>query len=177
MEGELCILYNRSIMVKSLFITALLVFSTGLHAQDLDKHVYDPSADAENQLTQAIDHAAKEGKHVLVQIGGNWCVWCLRLNNLFHSNARIDSMLKADYIVVHLNYSEENRNLGILARYGYPQRFGFPVLLVLDGFGKLLHTQDSGLLEEGKGHSPEKVLTFLRNWAPGALRPEQYLKQ
>jgi hypothetical protein len=52
---------------------------------------------------------------------------------------------------------------------GYPQRFGFPVLVVLDENGKQLHTQDSALLEKGNGYDREKVKSFLRNWAPGAF--------
>ena len=35
----------------------------------------------------------------------------------------------------------------ILAKYGYPQRFGFPVFIVLDGNGNRIHTQNSAYLE------------------------------
>jgi len=76
--------------------------------------------------------------------------------------------------VYHLNYSKENKNLPVLAAYGYPQRFGFPVFLILDKNGKLIHIQNSGYLEEGKGYSKEKVADFLINWAPDALDPEKY---
>jgi hypothetical protein len=45
-------------------------------------------------------------------------------------------------------------------------QFGLPALVVLDGYGKLLVTQDSGKLEAGDHHDPEKVLNFLKEWAP-----------
>ena len=112
-----------------------------------------------------------------MQVGGNWCSWCHKLDKLFKTDAQIDSALRADYVLVRVNYSKENKNLPVLARLDYPQRFGFPVLLVLDGSGKRLHTQDSGLLEDGPGHSPEKVLTFLRNWSPAALDSAKYTTQ
>jgi hypothetical protein len=82
--------------------------------------------------------------------------------------------LNKDFIVYHLNYSKENKNLDILAKYEYPQRFGFPVFLILDGNGKLIHIQNSGYLEAGKGYDHEKVFGFLNDWRPAALDPEQY---
>ena len=53
-------------------------------------------------------------------------------------------------------------------KYGNPIEHGIPVLVVLDSDGKQLTTKDSGELEEGEGHSPAKILAFLREWAvPG----------
>jgi hypothetical protein len=63
-----------------------------------------------------------------------------------------------------------------LKQLEYPQRFGFPVFVILNEDGKRLHTQNSGYLEEGKGHDRMKVLTFLQQWSPEALNPELYNK-
>ncbi len=152
----------------------LMILATAVQAAEGGKKVYHPEADAKAELQKAVTAADGIGKHVLVVIGGNWCVWCMRLDKLFHDNAKVAQNLAANYVVVHINYSEENKNEALLAELGFPQRFGFPVLLVLDGKGKLLHTEDSGALEAGKGHSPEKVLTFLNNWTRAALDPASY---
>ncbi|MCB1049374.1 MAG: thioredoxin family protein, partial [Acidobacteria bacterium] len=91
-----------------------------------------------------------------------------------------DETLKAelakDFVLVHLNYSKENKNPQAMAQLGYPQRFGFPVWVILDGKGNRLHTQESGALETPgeKGHDPEKVLAVLKGWSPQALDPAQY---
>lgn len=139
-----------------------------------DKKIYNPDADATADIDNAVVQAAKDHKHVLLQIGGNWCPWCLKMHELFSSNATIDSLLKADYVFVLVNYSKENRNLPIMTKLGFPQRFGFPVLVVLDAHGNRLHTQDSGLLEGGKQHDPDKVMTFLRAWTTKSLDPHSY---
>ena len=47
-------------------------------------------------------------------------------------------------------------------------RFGFPVMVVLDENGKVIHIQDSSFLEEGKGYNKEKVIRFFKNWTPQA---------
>lgn len=132
--------------------------------------LYNPSADAAAELRDAVARAGREGKHVLVQVGGNWCSWCLKLHDTMTRSAAIDSLLRADFVVIRVNFSKENRNESTLATLEYPQRFGFPVLLVLDGTGKRLHTQDSGLLERDKAHDPEMVYRFLHLWRPAAVR-------
>jgi hypothetical protein len=45
-------------------------------------------------------------------------------------------------------------------------RFGLPVIVVLDAEGKQLTTKNSGELEESDHHNPEKVMAFLKDWAP-----------
>lgn len=136
--------------------------------------IYDDTVDAMAALDAAVARAGVSRRHVLVQVGGNWCPWCIKFHTLCSTNARIDSLLRADYEVVLVNYSRENQNREAMKRLGYPQRFGFPVFVVLDGRGLRLHTQDSGFLEGGSAHDPEKVLTFLRSWTPGALDPDRY---
>ena len=58
----------------------------------------------------------------------------------------------------------------MMQRLGNPGRFGYPVFVVLDGDGKILHTQDSSFLEEGESYSREKVLRFFKCWTPEALK-------
>ena len=57
-----------------------------------------------------------------------------------------------------------------MQRLGNPQRFGFPVLVVLDADGRVLHIQDSSFLEEGKSYNAQKLLRFLNNWTPKAVQ-------
>ena len=69
-------------------------------------------------------------------------------------------------------------NDAIFAKYGYPQRFGFPVFIILDGKGQRLNTQNSEYLEDGKkSYDQKKVLSFLEQWSPKAMLPEAYSKQ
>ena len=163
--------------MKINIIIFLLILSSQLFSQEKESHLYDPSTDASKDLQSAIMKANQTGKHVLVQVGGNWCSWCIKLDKLFKTNKRIDSILSNDYVLMHLNYSKENKNLKILSTLSNPQRFGFPVLLILDEKGNLLHTQDSGLLETGDHHDPDKVFTFLSKWTKKALDPQQYLEK
>jgi thioredoxin-related protein len=160
-------------------IMMLTVFYAGAQTDTAKAkpHIYNPQANAAQEIKKAAEQAAREHKHVLLQIGGNWCIWCIRFHNLVQSDTMLSRLVKENYVVVHVNYSPENKNEQVLASLGYPQRFGFPVFVVLDAKGNRLHTQNSGYLEEGKGHSPKKVAEFLQQWSPAALDPKHYAEQ
>ncbi len=172
-------------MKKLLLIASVVILSLGAKAQTapaLAKLVrltdtatlYHPAADAKADIAAAVRQAAASHKNVLLQIGGNWCIWCLYFNDLVKKDADLDRYLRDNYVVVHVNFSPENKNEQVLADLGYPQRFGFPVFVVLDDKGTRLHTQNSSYLEEGKGHSKAKVMEFFQNWSPKAIDPKTY---
>jgi thioredoxin-related protein len=136
--------------------------------------LYKPEENAKSALDSVISEAAKKGKNVFVQIGGNWCSWCARFHELATNDKQVDSTIQRNFVVYHLNYSKENKNPELLRQLEYPQRFGFPVFIILDSKGRKLHTQNSSYLEEGKGYSKDKVISFLNDWSPAAFDPEQY---
>lgn len=140
-------------------------------AQQIEKMpLYDTSADAKTDIKKAIALAGKEHKNVMLQIGGNWCIWCTRFHNTVVSNDTLSKLLHDNYVVVHVNYEKKNSGSKLWKELGFPQRFGFPVFVILDEKGNRLHTQNSAYLEEGKGHSPEKIAEFLEQWSPAALQ-------
>jgi len=166
-------------MKKIIVFVLLLAVAIPGFSQDLSKFkLYSPKENAEEKITEAVKLAKQQHKFVFIQIGGNWCIWCARFHDFISSDNSIDSLIKTNYIVYHLNYSEENHNGKLLTRYGFPQRFGFPVFLVLDENGKLLHTQNSAYLEDGnKSYKKESVVGFLNDWTPSALDAKNYKEQ
>lgn len=159
-------------LLISLPLFLLLCLNT--NAQDNKNLIYNPSADARQQIQSAIHLANRENKNVLIQVGGNWCPWCIRLHDFISRHAQIDSLIKADYIYILVNYSQENRNMEIMSELGYPQRFGFPVLVILNSKGDRIHTQNTAYLEEGKTYNEKKVREFLSNWNVRAIDPMNY---
>ena len=161
-------------MKKQILFIIIMLLIIDLNAQTSEVKLYNPEADAKTDLQNIVSKANTEGKHVLVQIGGNWCSWCVKFNKKATENDTLKNVLTEKYITYHLNYSKENWNENILADFGYPQRFGFPVFVVLNGEGKRLHTQNSVYLEENKGYSTKEVLEFFNSWSPTALDPKSY---
>jgi len=160
---------NKVLSLLAVFI--MLSWSGTTFSQEVKK-LYDPSLDGMKQLKEAIAQAKSSGKHLLVQYGGNWCPWCVKFDAFCKNDPDISKIISDNYLPVKLNYSSENQNSPSNEFLGNPRRFGFPVLIIVDGKGKVLHIQDSGLLEEGQGYSKDKVLRFFKNWTATALIPE-----
>lgn len=146
-----------------LLLILMLVQLTVAFAQD-KVNLYDITLDPFKQIAEAKIKAQQENKNILVQAGGNWCSWCRLFHKFANENKKVDSILKANYVYVLANYSKENKNEAFFKAYKNPGRFGYPAFLILNPEGELLHIQDSGYLEEGKGYSEEKVSRFLLLW-------------
>lgn len=124
---------------------------------------FDPKRNADADIRQAITDATKANKHILLDVGGNWCKWCRMMEQFFESNPELAHQLHTEYVVVKVNYSKENENKDVLSRY--PKVPGYPHFFVLKSDGSLLHSQDTGLLEKGQGYDPVKMKAFLTQWA------------
>jgi len=161
-------------MKKIISILLLILFLLpAVYSQEKPK-VYDPAADALADVKMAVKKASEAKKNVFLFIGGNWCPWCIRLNAFIFDDPQLDSLLHANYEVVKVNYSKENKNLELLKKLNAPQRFGFPVLVILDDKGKLLHTQNSLYLEKDKSYDRGRIWEFLLGWSYTAVRPENH---
>lgn len=140
-----------------------------------EKKLYNPVADAEKDIAAAVLKAKAENKFVLIQAGGNWCSWCIEFARFAKADKQVDSVINAGFVLYHLNWSKENENKNAFAQMGFPQRFGFPTFIILNGNGERLHTQNSEYLEDGKkSYNKLKVQAFLEMWSPMALNPALY---
>jgi thiol:disulfide interchange protein len=171
--------WGHSWLMKSLIACAVVVlslFSAVRLCADpeypkMGPDIFDVRADGDSQVAAALSQAKAEHKRVILDFGANWCIWCRRLHSTFETDSSVSRALEKDFIVVMVDVNTRNgtkRNADLVARYGNPIEHGIPVLVVLDAEGKQLTTKDTGELEEGAGHSPAKIVSFLAAWAPAA---------
>jgi len=149
----------------SQFVHSSVVAQEVSKTQDELSKPYNPEADAQKDIDGLLQLAKKEKKNIVIQAGGNWCVWCLRFNDYIHKTASVDKLLKSRFLYYHLNYSKENKNEAVFQKYA-PEgsKLGYPFFIILDKNGKTLHVQESGSLEKGKSYDEEKVLKFFNTW-------------
>ena len=124
---------------------------------------FDPKRDAAKDIADAVKNAQKSNKRIILDVGGDWCSWCHKLDKFFEDNEDIKEFLGNHFIVVKINYSKENKNEAVLSKY--PQIPGYPHLFVLESNGTFLYSQDTGALESGDRHGRDKVFAFLKKWA------------
>ena len=125
---------------------------------------YDPKRDAAADINNAVAAAAQSHRRVLVEIGGKWCIWCTYLDKFFDQNVALRKFRDENFVTVKVNFSAENKNETTIAHYGKVE--GYPHIFVLDAEGKLLHSQDTSKLEEGRGYSTQAIANFLEKWKP-----------
>lgn len=164
---------------KTLLIAlAALTFAITAHAQTELKKIYNEENNPLEQIDHAIAKAKDEGKYVVCQVGGNWCPWCLRFADFITNDSTINTLINENFEYIHVNYNPR-KSLGaekqeeaskLMKRLNNAGRFGFPVMVILDENGNVIHIQDSSFLEEGKGYNKEKVLRFFKNWTPQARK-------
>lgn len=163
-------------MKKILLMLALVWMSITAMAQTHNK-VYDETINPSEQISEAVRKAAAEQKFVVAQLGGNWCKWCIRFARLVEGDPELKQFVDDNFEFIHVNYNPRNPSADTnaeatkeaLRKLGNPVRFGYPVLVVLDGNGNVIHTQDSSLLESGEGYDKDKVMRFFKAWTPSAL--------
>jgi thioredoxin-related protein len=154
------------------FLYMILIATFSLIAQTEDSlPKFDPLRDPFNDLKSTIDIATKVNKNIILDVGGEWCIWCHRIDALMHNTEEIKSLLEENYIVLKINYSKENKNEKFLSQY--PAVEGYPHFFVLDGHGKLLHSQNTGELEKDKDYDKEKFIAFLNKWKAEENKTEQ----
>jgi len=155
----------------ALFLTLTASSQTAL------KKVYDEEMNPLEQIDQAVAKAKADGKFVVCQVGGNWCIWCLRFADFVANDTTLSRVIDENFELIHVNYNprksegeeKARQAAALMKRLDGCGRFGFPVFVVLDDEGKVIHIQDSSFLEEGQGYSQQKVLRFFKNWTPKAV--------
>ena len=125
---------------------------------------FDPTRNAVADLSVAIGIATRNGKRIILDVGGEWCGWCVYMDKFFHQNVALAKLRDDNFIWVKVNMSPENENSAFLSTY--PAASGYPHLYVLDETGNLLHSQDTASLEEEKGYNLVKFAVFLETWSP-----------
>ena len=158
--------------VRVLILSVFILFLTaGLYAQNKKVKTtaftpvtkFDTTRDAQEDLNAAVAEAKRTNKKVYMDVGGEWCIWCHRLDDFYHSNKDLQSYLNKHYVFVKINFSKENKNEVVLSKF--PKIEGYPHIFILDKKGKLVKSKDTGELEEGKGYNHDKVMEFLKEFA------------
>jgi thiol:disulfide interchange protein len=147
--------------------TVVLAMSVSISAYAADKP-FDPTRDSNKDLRTAMEQARKEHKDILMDVGGNWCPWCIVLDRTLHEDAELHALQEKNFVLLHVNFRKENENVNFLG--AYPKPTGFPAWYVLSSKGKLLKAEDTSELEQthklDAGYNKATLKAFLAENAP-----------
>ena len=158
-------IHRIPLLLAVVFLAAFRPMAWAGEHKNIGPAIYDEHADAAAQIAAALATAKAGNKRVFLQFGANWCIWCHRLHDLLDTDPLLNAEWKADYVSVLVD-TNEGHNQATNAKYGSPANMGIPALVVLDADGNTLIVKDSSELEEDDHHNPQKVMAFLKAYAP-----------
>ena len=108
------------------------------HHDDDDPRPFDETRDAMADVDAALAAAQISGKRVLLVLGGNWCHDSRGLAAKFQE-PELAAVIAASYELVWVDVGYRDRNLHVGKRFGVPELFGTPTVLILSPEGVLLN--------------------------------------
>lgn len=124
---------------------------------------YDPDRDPFEDLQAAASVAQAENKRIILVVGGNWCLPCIKVARFWAETESIRERLISNFVVVKVNFGPLNHNERFLSQF--PEIIGFPHIFVLDSNGKATLPPVEGT---GFGLFDEELFPhYLDRWAPG----------
>ena len=130
----------------------------------IEREKFDPARNPFEDLKASVAVAQKENKRIILDVGGEWCVWCVWMDKFFINNPALTKLRDENFVWLKVNMSEENENTEFLSKY--PAIEGYPHLFVLEKDGTFLHSQSTVVLEEKKTYNLQKFTEFLQKWSP-----------
>lgn len=125
---------------------------------------FDASRDAAADIAAAVSAAKGSGKRVLVEVGGDWCPWCRRMDPFLFKDPEIAGFRTQHFVTVKVYIGPDKNNAETLSAYG--EIPGTPHFFVLGSDGALIIAQKSDDFEAGDSYDRVKLLDFLKAWAP-----------
>ncbi len=128
----------------------------------LYSQIYDDKRDPFKDAQAAIALAQKSNRNVLIEIGGNWCTWCHKMDAFLAKNPQVYQALHDNYVLLKINVSDSNDNEAFMK--SLPPVQGYPHMYVSTNTGKMLLSKDTAELLDNLQYSAEYWLRFLSKW-------------
>ena len=139
------------------------------HGHDGDPRPYDETRDAMSDVDTAFAAAAISGRKVLLALGGNWCHDSRGLAAKFQE-PELAAVIRDSYELVWVDVGRRDRNLNIPARFGVPQLFGTPTVLILSPEGALLNRDSVHDWRTADSKPYDETLAYFRRFAGASQR-------
>lgn len=144
--------------MKRLVLLMLLLVGFDIHAAELP---YNPAADANAQVRQALATAKATHTPVLLIFGANWCEDCRALDQALKTEKNA-ALIRQQFQVVKIDVGNFDHNLDISQRYNEPTKNGIPAAVILSSDDRLLYSTRAGELSNARRMNDEGVYGFFK---------------
>jgi thiol-disulfide isomerase/thioredoxin len=125
---------------------------------------YDEHGNADRAVAAARAQAARSGKLLLIDFGGNWCLDCRILAGVMDLPG-MKPFIARHYEVVEVDIGRMDKNQQIPAHYGIHHLEGVPAVLVVDPKSdRPLNRDHVFALADARSMTPQALADWLAQW-------------
>ena len=160
------------LLIVSLSVTFTSYASDNEIEQSLPLYskIYDDTRDPFVDAKAALALAQKTDRNVLIEIGGNWCTWCHKMDAFLEKNPALYKQLHQEFVILKVNVSDSNENEAFMK--GLPPVLGYPHMYVSTSAGKMLLSKDTAELQENGAYAVENWQAFIDRWKASATNSQ-----
>ena len=152
-------------VIRNVLVLSLAVSSLGfVAAQSPAPPLLYPTGDASKEIAAALAAAKKDGKHVLLDFGADWCPDCRVLGALLDDPA-VATVVEANFHVVRIDIGRRDKNADLVAKYGATSGDWIPAVVVLGPDGATVAVTND-VLRLTRRTTKEELVAVLKSWAP-----------
>jgi len=154
------------------YLVSLLMAQIALAANELESITelpeysrgYDPERNPfdDGREALALALAKSTDRLVMIELGGDWCRWCLVLDNFMQKNTVVRKRLHENFVLLKVNTSDANENAEFFA--GMPRTNGYPHVFISRSNGGLIGSTDITRLVVKGNYDEQRFLAFLQHW-------------
>ncbi len=123
---------------------------------------YNVKQDAFKDGAAAVKLATNTNRRILIELGGDWCSWCKKMDTFFDNNPDIKLKLHQTFVMLKINVSDENDNAEFLK--AFPKPLGYPHMYVSEYNGSVLWSQDTAEFIKQGEYNRQAFLAFFERW-------------
>ncbi len=125
--------------------------------------LFDPNVDFAAELHDALRDARETGKRIIVEFGGDWCIWSDKMRRVLES-PRFRALLQEHFILLRCHTGPDG-SCAYPDHLELPQFSSIPFFALLNARGEVLATQRSEGFEFFRWYKKYAIYAFLRRWA------------
>jgi len=146
----------------ALLLISAASFATNVNQLPAYSRHYNEHADPFKDAVAALKLAKKTHRNVLIEVGGDWCTWCHRMDSFLAQNPKVYNALHQHYVLLKVSVSDANNNAKFMN--SLPPVLGYPHMYVSTNNGKIIRSKDTAELQQHGDYSVANWLTFLAKW-------------
>jgi len=162
--------YNKPMYKATpLYLLLILIISGPVHAYQATDVLpaysteYSPERDVFKDGADAIKLATSTNRRILIKLGGDWCVWCHKMELFFDNNPDVKKRLHETFVMLKVNVSDENKNTEFLK--AFPKNLGYPHMYVAEKDGSVLYSKDTAEFLQNGSYQRKPFMKFFDRWA------------